>query len=166
MPSTLRRLRDRHLASSAKFLLVGGVVFLVDALMYNLLVFWHPTQGWGQGMLFSHPITAKVLTIAAASVLTYLGNRLWTFGARPVDSTSRSVLAFVVVNIIAAGLQLACLGFSRYVLGWDSPLADNISGTVVGQIVSTSLRYVTYGRFVFPDRDQLSRSDGPSMPLN
>jgi len=146
----LRRLVARHLGSSLKFLVVGGVVFVIDAAMYNVLVFLDPVHGWGHGVLFAHPVTAKVLTIAFASVLTYLGNRLWTFADRPTPRTTRSIVAFVVVNLIASALQLGCLAFSRYVLGLDSPLADNISGTLIGQIVSTSFRYVTYGRFVFP----------------
>nr|WP_276550254.1 GtrA family protein [Brachybacterium muris] len=133
-----------------KFLAVGGAVFLFDAAMYNLLVFWDPGSGWGHGLMHSNPLTAKLLTIAVASCLTYLGNRLWTFGDRPRPRTARSIALFILVNVIAAGLQLGCLGFSRYVLGLDSVLADNISGTFIGQIVSTSFRYVTYGRFVFP----------------
>lgn len=148
--SGLRGLAERHLGPTMKFLVVGGSVFLVDAVMYNALVFLHPVHGWGEGLLFDHPLTAKVLTIAFASVLTYLGNRVWTFSDRPSPATARSILAFVLINVIASGLQLACLGFSRYVLDLHSPLADNISGTLIGQIVSTSFRYVTYGRFVFP----------------
>ena len=147
-----RLLVDGHLRSTMKFLVVGGLVFLLDAAMYNVLVFWHPTEGWGHGLLHGTPLTAKVLTIAVASCLTYLGNRLWTFADRPRPDTTRSVMMFVLVNVIATGLQLACLAFSRYVLGLDSPLADNISGTFIGQIVSTSFRYVTYGRLVFPRR--------------
>jgi putative flippase GtrA len=143
---------DEHLRSTMKFLVVGGLVFLLDAAMYNLLVFWHPTEGWGHGLLHGTPLTAKVLTIAAASCLTYLGNRLWTFADRPRPETTRSIMLFILVNLIATGLQLACLAFSRYVLGLDSPLADNISGTFIGQVVSTSFRYVTYGRLVFPKR--------------
>ena len=148
----LRGLIDDHLASTLKFLAVGGLVFLLDAAMYNLLVFWHPTQGWGQGLMHGSPLPAKVLTIAAASCLTYLGNRLWTFGDRPRPDATRSIMLFILINVIASGLQLSCLGFSRYALGLDSLLADNISGTLIGQIVSTSFRYVTYGRFVFPRR--------------
>ncbi|GAA1489731.1 hypothetical protein GCM10009626_24770 [Brachybacterium sacelli] len=147
-----RTLLDEHLGSTLKFLLVGGVVFLLDAAMYNVLVFWHPTEGWGEGLMHGNPLTAKVLTIAAASCLTYLGNRLWTFGDRPRPDTTRSIMLFILINVIASGLQLSCLGFSRYVLGLDSVLADNISGTLIGQAVSTSFRYVTYGRFVFPRR--------------
>lgn len=145
-------LLGEHLRPTLKFLLVGGIVFLLDAAMYNLLVFWHPTHGWGEGIMHGSPLTAKVIAVAIASCLTYLGNRLWTFGDRPRPDTTRSIMMFVLVNFIAAGLQLSCLAFSRYVLGLDSVLADNISGTVIGQIVSTSFRYVTYGRFVFPRR--------------
>ncbi|ASK65689.1 hypothetical protein CFK39_07405 [Brachybacterium avium] len=141
-----------HLRPTTLFLLVGGVVFLLDTAMYNLLVFWSPSQGWGAGLMHGNPLTAKLLTIAVASCLTYLGNRLWTFSDRPRPDTRRSIMLFILLNLIAAGLQLCCLAFSRYVLGLDSVLADNISGTLIGQIVSTSFRYVTYGRLVFPKR--------------
>ena len=47
-------------------------------------------------------------------------------------------------------LRLGCLGCSRYVLGLDSAFADNVSGTFIGQVVSTTFRYFTYGKFVFP----------------
>ncbi|MGP9536447.1 GtrA family protein [Brachybacterium sp. AOP43-C2-M15] len=151
-PSRTSALVAEHLRPTVKFLLVGGAVFLLDAAMYNLLVFWHPADGWGRGLMHASPLTAKVLTIAIASCLTYLGNRLWTFGDRPRPDTTRSVMLFILVNLIATGLQLSCLGFSRYVLGLDSVLADNIAGTFIGQIVSTSFRYVTYGRLVFPKR--------------
>ena len=139
-----------HTVRGSKFLLVGGLVFFVDAALYNLLVFWVPGSGWGQGVLHGQPVTAKVLTIAFASCLTYVGNRVWTFRERAVASSARSIAAFVVVNVIASALQLGCLAFSRYVLGFDSPLADNVSGTFLGQVLSTSFRYVTYGRYVFP----------------
>jgi putative flippase GtrA len=151
VPSSARDgLLARHLGPSLKFLTVGGLVFLFDAVLYNLLVFWSPASGWGHGLLHGHPITAKVIAITAASCLTYLGNRLWTFGDRPPPRTGRSILMFIGINVLASALQLACLGFSRYVLGLDSVLADNISGTFIGQIVSTTFRYLTYGRLVFP----------------
>lgn len=157
----LRGLLSRHLGPSLKFLTVGGLVFLIDAALYNLLVFWHPAEGWGHGVMFEHPIIAKILTVSFASILTYLGNRLWTFGDRPKPGTARSVVAFILVNVVATALQLSCLAFSRYVLGLDSPLADNISGTLIGQVVSTSFRYVTYGRFVFPHQPADSTDTHP-----
>ena len=133
-----------------KFLLVGGTVFCIDAALYNLLVFWDPTGSDGTGVLHEVPLLAKTLTVAFASVLTYLGNRLWTFSDRPRPRTGRSILLFILVNVIATLLQLACLGFSRYVLGLDSVLADNISGNVIGQVVSTGFRLLGYSSVVFP----------------
>lgn len=140
-----------HALRGSKFLIVGGLVFFFDAAMYNVLVFWDPANGWGQGLMHGSPIVAKILTIATASCLTYLGNRFWTYGDRDKPQTAKSILAFIIVNVIASALQLGCLGFSRYVLGLDSALADNVSGTFIGQAVSTTFRYFTYGRFVFPE---------------
>ena len=48
---------------------------------------------------------SELLTIAAASCLTYLGNRLWTFGDRPRPDTTRSIALFILVNLIAGGRQ-------------------------------------------------------------
>lgn len=140
-----------HALRGSKFLIVGGLVFFFDAAMYNLLVFWSPTHGWSEGLMHGQPILAKIVTIAAASCLTYLGNRFWTYGDRGKPHTAKSIVAFIIVNVIASALQLGCLGFSRYILGLDSALADNVSGTFIGQVVSTAFRYFTYGRFVFPE---------------
>jgi hypothetical protein len=68
-----------------------------------------------------------------------------------------------VINVIAIGLQLGCLGFSRYILDLATPLADNISGTLVGQIVAVVFRYWAYDKFVFtgePDRETTNRATG------
>src|SRR5699024_8674529 len=108
-----------HLRPTTLFLLVGGVVVLLDTAMYNLLVFWSPSRGWGAGLLRGRPLPARLLTIAVAACLTPRGNRRLTFGDRPRPDTARSLMMFVLVNLIAAGLQLSCLAFSRYVLGLD-----------------------------------------------
>lgn len=136
-----------HLRRGGSFLVVGGVGFLVDAAVYNALVFWG-----GHGPLFAYPLVGKVIAIAAASVVTYVGSRLWTYRDRSGGQTLRSFAVFALLNVIAILLQLGCLGFSRYVLHLDSPLADNVSGTLVGQAIATVFRYVAYGRWVFRDK--------------
>ncbi len=142
-------LRPRLLGQARRgsaFLVVGGVAFLVDALTYNLLVF-----GLGPGgPLRWYPLPAKVVAIAVASAVTFVGNRYLTFRSRRTPTTMRQIAVFVLLNGVAALLQLACLGFSRYVLHESSQLADNISGTLIGQAVATVFRYVTYDRWVFP----------------
>ncbi|GAB2526228.1 GtrA family protein [Microbacterium petrolearium] len=135
----------RQLKQAGSFLVIGGAAFLVDAVTYNLLVFWVT----GEGPLFHQPIVAKIIAIVLASVVTYVGNRYWTFSDRHLPRKWSRYALFVAFNVVAIGLQLGCLGFSRYVLGLDSVLADNISGTLIGQALATAFRYVTYDRFVF-----------------
>ncbi|WP_260855790.1 GtrA family protein [Curtobacterium sp. 9128] len=135
-----------HLRRGGSFLVVGGIGFVVDAAVYNALVFWG-----GHGPLFTLPLVGKVIAIAVASVVTYFGSRLWTYRDRADAQTFRSFAVFALLNVVAILLQLGCLGFSRYVLHLDSPLADNVSGTLIGQGVATVFRYFAYGKFVFKD---------------
>ncbi|WP_239003710.1 GtrA family protein [Nocardia panacis] len=126
------------------FLVVGAIGFLVDAGAYNLLVFWG-----GAGVLYRAPLPAKIIAIAVATVVTYFGNKWWTFAHKKSDNPGREYLLYTVFNVIAIGLQLGCLGFSRYVLELSTPLSDNISGTLIGQIVAVIFRYWAYDKFVF-----------------
>lgn len=127
-----------------EFLVVGGAAFVVDALVYNLLVF-----GPGAAVFGALPLVAKVLAIVVATVASYLGNRLLTYRDRGSGMSWRAFGLFVLLNVAAMVLQLGCLAFSRYVLGLDDVVADNVWGTLIGQTVATAFRYVTYGRFVF-----------------
>ncbi len=134
-------------ARAGAFLVVGGLAFVVDAATYNALVFVPA----GRGVLFDSPIVAKVVAIVVATVVTYVGNRFWTFGSREISRKVSRYVLFVALNVVAIGIQLGCIAFSRYVLGLDSILSDNIAGTLVGQALATVFRYVTYDRWVFPD---------------
>lgn len=126
------------------FLVVGAIGFVVDAGTYNLLVFLG-----GEGPLFHLPLVAKIIAIGVATVVTYFGNKWWTYSDHEGDTGARHILTYAALNVMAIGLQLGCLGFSRYVLGLDSPLADNVSGTLIGQAVAMGFRFWAYGKFVF-----------------
>lgn len=132
------------LRQGSAFLVVGGIGFLVDAGTYNLLVFWG-----GEGPLFHAPLQAKIIAIAVATVVTYFGNKWWTYSHKKTDNPLREYVLYALFNVVAIGLQLGCLGFSRYVLDLSSPLSDNISGTLIGQIVAVVFRYWAYDKFVF-----------------
>ncbi|MEU7221232.1 GtrA family protein [Nocardia iowensis] len=132
------------LRQGSAFLVVGAIGFLVDAGTYNLLVFWG-----GEGVLYHYPLPAKIIAIAVATVVTYFGNKWWTFAHKKTDNPGREYLLYAVFNVVAIGLQLGCLGFSRYVLDLSSPLSDNISGTLIGQMVAVIFRYWAYDKFVF-----------------
>lgn len=159
--SLIERVRA-GLRQSAAFLVVGVIGFLVDAGTYNLLVFNFGAWG-GEGLMYDVPLPAKIIAIAVATVVTYFGNKWWTFSHKQTDSPAREYLLYAVINVVAIGLQLSCLGFSRYVLDLSSPLADNISGTLIGQIVAVVFRYWAYDKFVFTgegDRGTTNRATG------
>ena len=149
--SALQRLVKR----AGAFLAIGGVAFLVDAAVFNLLAFWVT----GHGPLYDQPVIAKTIAIVLASAVTYVGNRYWTFNDRHLPHRWSRYVLFVLFNLIAIGLQLGCLAFSRYVLQLEGPLPDNISGTLIGQALATVFRYLTYDRFVFPHHEQPQESD-------
>ncbi len=58
-----------HAARLASFLAIGGLAFLVDAAVFNLLAFWVT----GRGPLFDQPLIAKTIAIVVASIVTYVG---------------------------------------------------------------------------------------------
>ena len=135
------------------FLVVGGLAFVVDAAVFNVLVYGFD----GRGPMLDLPVAAKLTAIIVATVVTYIGNRYWTFGSRSISRRLSRYLVFALLNVIAMGLQLGTLAFSRYVLGLDGIVADNVSGTIIGQILATAFRYFTYDRWVFRDEDAETR---------
>ncbi|MGD8150182.1 GtrA family protein [Ornithinimicrobium sp. Y1694] len=148
--SLVARLRATYEAIArefAKFGTIGAVAFVVDISLYNLLAFGLP--GEGVGVLHAHPLTAKILATAVATVVAWLGNRFWTFRHRLSRPVPKELALFVLFNVLGLGIALACLGFSRYVLGLDSQLADNISGNGIGLVLGTLFRFWAYRTFVF-----------------
>lgn len=142
-----------HVKRGSAFLVIGGVAFLIDAGIFNALVYWG-----GHGLLFEQPVVAKIISIVAASIATYVGNHFWTFRDRKVKPSLNQLLVFAAINGIAILVQLGCLAFSRYVLGLADPVSDNISGTLIGQVLATLLRYFSYNAWVFPS----SRDTSPA----
>ena len=140
--SWLPAVRSR-VAELARFGSVGAVAYVVDLGLFNLLRF-----GPGE-LLFHKPLTAKVISVAVATLVAWIGNRYWTFSDRKTSSRGRELAGFVVVNVGGLVIGVGCLAFSHYVLGFRSPLADNISANVVGLFLGTAFRYVFYRRLVF-----------------
>ena len=127
----------------ARFGSVGAVAYVVDLGLFNLLRF-------GPGDLMeSKPLTAKVVSVAVATLVAWVGNRYWTFAERRTSSRGRELAGFVVVNIGGLVIGVGCLAFSHYVLGLHTALADNISANVIGLALGTAFRYVAYRRLVF-----------------
>lgn len=128
-----------------RFLVVGGAAFVVDVGLFNLLV--HGPDG---GILHDRPVSAKVVATGLSTLMSFYGNKLWAYGEHERGRPLRQTVLFVLVNIVAWGLTLGPLAFSRYVFGLDSALADNVSGNLIGVVLALVFRFWAYGRFVFP----------------
>jgi len=129
---------------AAKFGLVGAVGFVVDVSIFNVLRY-----AGDPGVLEHKPLTAKALSVTAATVVTYLGNRHWTWRDRVRSARHREAFLFFVFNGLGMMIALACLAFSHYVLGLHSVLADNVSANLVGLVLGMLFRFWTYRTFVF-----------------
>jgi putative flippase GtrA len=126
----------------ATFLAVGGTGYVVDVTSFNLL----RTHSF---LSTFDPSYARVVAVALAMVVTYLGNRLFTWRGQASGDRRREIGLFVVFNIIGLGLSVATLVISHDLLGLTSRLADNISANVVGLALGTLFRYWSYKKFVF-----------------
>jgi putative flippase GtrA len=125
-----------------RFLSVGGVAFIVDLGLFNLLRF-------GPGEVLIHkPVTAKVISVVAATLVSWLGNRHWTFSRQRTDRRARELVVFASINFVCALIPILTLALSHYTLGLTTPLADNVA-TVLGIAIGTVLRYLCYKRWVF-----------------
>jgi putative flippase GtrA len=124
------------------FLAVGGAGYVVDVASFNAL----RSQSF---LSAADPSYARILAVSVAMVVTYLGNRLFTWRGRAPGDRRREIGLFVVFNIIGLGLSVATLVISHDLLGLTSRLADNISANVIGLALGTLFRYWSYQKFVF-----------------
>lgn len=142
----LQRLR-LLVAEALKFGVVGGIGFVIDVGLFNFL------QYAGDPSLLEHrPLTAKAISVTAATVVTYLGNRHWTWSHRERTGTRREVPLFLLFNGVGMVISLACLAVSHYLLDLRSPLADNLSANGVGLVLGMMFRFWSYRTFVFRRR--------------
>ena len=146
-PALVARVREM-----LAFGVVGVLALVVDLGTFNAL-----RVGLGTG-----PLTAKTVSVTAATTVAYVGNRCWTFRHRGRHGLRREYALFFVLNGAGLGIALGCLGVSHYVLGLTSPLADNVAANGVGLGLGTAFRFWSYRRFVFPAAPVAETPDGAS----
>lgn len=154
---------QRLLGEGAKFLTVGGVATVVAFVIFNGLV--HGYLG-GPGPMHEDPLVAFVVANSIGMVVSYRGSRSWAFRNREAVGVAGGRLAFFVINIVSMVIPLACLSFSRYVLGLTDPFADNISANVVGLSLGTLTRFWAIRRFIFLSPARLERRAAVACPVN
>ena len=137
MASLRKRLTDL-IPELAKFGAVGLIGSVIDLGGADYL---HVHMGIG-------PITAKAMSITAATLVTYLGSRFWTFRHRVNQALLREGVLFVVLNVIGLGIAEVVIAITTYGLDMKSELAYN-GASLVGTGFGTIFRYFAYKRWVF-----------------
>ena len=129
MASLRKRLTDL-IPELAKFGVVGLIGSVIDLGGADYL---HVHMGIG-------PMVAKAMSITAATLVTYLGSRFWTFRHRVNQALLREGVLFVVLNIIGLGIAEMVIAITTYGLDMKSELAYN-GASVVGTGFGTIFRY-------------------------
>ncbi len=127
------------------FLAVGGVGFLLDVSVFNVL----RVGLLSPSSVHGGPIIAKLFSTSIAIAANWAGNRLWTFRAQRREDVVREGIEFAIASIAGLALSVVCLWISHYVLGFTSILADNVSSNVIGLALGTALRFALYRWWVF-----------------
>lgn len=137
--------RSRHLVAEVfKFGMVGIVATIVDVGAFNVF-----RLGFGV-----EPLVSTILSMIIATTVSFVGNRNWTFQHRGQRSLAPQYALFFFFNGAGIAITLACVGTSHYLLGFTSPLADNISKNVVGLCLASLFRFWSYRTWVFPHIQQ------------
>jgi len=90
--------------------------------------------------------------IGLIGLLVDVGGFYWTFRHTRRSAVHHEFGLFVLMCTIGSGMAVACLAISHYVLGFTSPLADNIAANVVGLALGTTFRFWAYRTHVFSER--------------
>jgi putative flippase GtrA len=151
---------QRLLSEGAKFLTVGGVATLVAFVIFNGLV--HGYFG-GPGPMHDDPLVAFVIANTVGMVVSYRGSRSWAFRNRSAVGVAGGRVSFFVINIVSMVIPLACLSFTRYVLGLTDPVADNVAANVVGLGLGTLARFWAIQRFIFLSPARLERREARAL---
>lgn len=122
----------------AKFGVVGAIGFVVQLGVQNAL---YPGHGIG-------PLTAVVIAYAAATVVTFVGNRHWAFKQRKGGGLGQESMLFIALNVVGIFIQVGIVALVVHGMGNSDRLSYNIA-TIFGIGIGTLFRLFTYRKFVF-----------------
>ena len=154
-------LYERLIRYAVKFGVVGAVGYVIDVGVFNALRL-DALNVLGEGHYFQGPFGAKIVSVTIAVLVTWFGNRYWTFREHRRENFLLELLEFGAIAVVGIGISLLCLYVSHTLLGFTSLLADNISTNVIGVGIGTAFRFLMYRFWVYGPR----RSDGLTARRN
>ncbi len=124
-----------------RYVIVGALVFAVDASLFNILI---------SSKIGFESVTSKVVSGLIATVLAFYLHKVWTFGSRDYElATSRQAIIFGLVQLGGILIASTCIWISHYVLEFTSTTADNVSGNVIGLLFATLFRFYFNSKHVY-----------------
>jgi len=122
----------------AKFLVIGGIGFVVTIGGADIL---HFDVGLGK-------YTSITVATIIATVVTFIGNRYWTFRHREGKGTSHETVMFFVLNGVGLLIQYACIGMIQDVMGLQGKLWYTVAN-LIGTAIGTLFRFWSYRKWVW-----------------
>lgn len=122
---------------AVKFGVVGLVGMGIDVGLFNALRLAAPSLPHA----VAEPIAASIISVSAAILFNWLGNRYWTFRLERRRNAAAEFLEYLAVSLLGMLVALACLALSHYLLGFRSLLADNIAKNGIGLVLGTLVRF-------------------------
>jgi putative flippase GtrA len=149
LPEPLQALALKH-RELLKFATVGGTAFLVDNTVF---------YGLKLTILEPKPVTAKVIAVLMATIVSYVLNREWSFRTRGGRERRHEAALFFLVSGVGLVLSSAPLWISRYVFRLETPdvslvtqeIADFMSAQIIGTLIAMVFRFWALRKWVFPD---------------
>ncbi|MEV6558784.1 GtrA family protein [Nocardia sp. NPDC051756] len=137
-------------AELLKFLTVGAIAFVTTMVLFFGLK-WTVLEG--------KPVTANVVAVLIATVVSYVLNREWAFTARGGRERRHEAALFFLVASIGMVINQLPLAVSSYLFQLRTPhvsvvvenIADFVSATIIGTLLATVFRWWAMRKFVFPD---------------
>jgi putative flippase GtrA len=131
--------RYRHLIPELlKFGVIGGIGFIVTLGGADLLRF--------DAHLGKY--TSVTIATLVATVVTFLGNRHWTFKHRSGSGATRESIIFFLLNGVGLLIQYACIWIFLDALSLSNHPWFNIAN-LIGVVLGTIFRFFTYRQFVW-----------------
>ncbi|HET9117167.1 MAG TPA: GtrA family protein [Pseudonocardiaceae bacterium] len=151
IPQPYRDIAVRH-RELVKFALVGGITYIVDITLFTVLK---------TTVLEPKPVTAKIVAVLVATIVSYILNRGWSFRTRGGRERRHEASLFFLVCGISLVINATPLWLSRYALDFQVPqvsllaqeTADFASANVIGTLLAMAFRWWAFRRYVFPDEN-------------
>jgi putative flippase GtrA len=164
VPEPLRRLLLKH-RELLKFGIVGGTTFVIDNGIWYLLKLT---------ILEEKPVTAKIIAIIVATIVSYVLNREWSFRTRGGRERHHEAALFFLFSGVGVALNSLPLYISRYWLNLEEPhvswlvqeVADFASGSIIGMLLAMFFRFWAFKRWVFPDELGRRKRNIRAVPMD